>query len=370
MEKFRIHIIIGARPNFMKAAPVYHALKEVDEVDVEMIHTGQHYDKKLSDDILADLQVPAPEVNLKVGSGSHAVQTANIMIAYEALCMTDRPDLVIVVGDVNSTIACALTAAKLGLQVAHLESGLRSGDRGMPEEINRLLTDRISDVLWTPSEDADYNLLSEGVEKKKITFVGNLMIDSLVRMTPKIDVIDVFEEYGVKSGEFVLLTLHRPSNVDDPEKLASILNKISDTAKHFGKSVVFPVHPRTKKMLNHSGVSEVVKNPSFRLLEPLSYLHFMAMVKKASIVITDSGGIQEETTFLGVPCLTLRANTERPITISQGTNRLVKADQILSAAGELLNMQKKGNYNPPKYWDGGSAGRILADVKERYLKNR
>ena len=366
-SSFKIHIIIGARPNFMKAAPIFHELKKVEGVDVEMVHTGQHYDKRLSQDILDDLEIPAPKINLEVGSGSHAVQTANIMIKYEALCLEEKPDLVIVVGDVNSTIACALTAKKLGLNVAHLESGLRSRDMSMPEEINRLLTDRIADVLWTPSPDGDENLLNEGVAKEKISYVGNLMIDSLVKMKPKIDAVNASEKYGLEDKSYAVVTLHRPSNVDHPDRFLSVMREIDRTAEAMGVKVVFPVHPRTHKMMELPQIKQIVENPRFMLLEPLPYLEFVSLFQTSRFLITDSGGIQEETTFLKVPCFTLRPNTERPITISHGTNRLVEPETLFATVDAAF---RDGIDAPAgiQYWDGQGARRVVEDIERRFLK--
>ncbi len=362
----KIHIIIGARPNFMKAAPLYHALCQIDQIEVDLIHTGQHYDKNLSDDILADLNLPTPARNLNVGSGSHAVQTAKIMIRYEELCLENRPDLVIVVGDVNSTIACALTAKKLGLSVAHLEAGLRSRDMGMPEEINRILTDQLSDVLWTPSRDGNQNLLREGISESKISFVGNLMIDTLVNLSPQIDTIDIHSLFPEIPEEYGLITLHRPSNVDNPVVFEKIIRKIRELSLKYDIMMVFPVHPRTRSKLKYEGIAKYLSdNECFLLLEPIPYLRFMALVKRSRFLITDSGGIQEETTFLGIPCFTLRPNTERPITISEGSNVLVTPDNLLEKVEHALAAQSPV-HKIPDYWDGKSADRVVKDIIRRY----
>ena len=350
----------------MKAAPVFHELKKSKNIAVELVHTGQHYDKNLSDDILRDLQLPQPDYNLNVGSGSHAVQTANIMIRYEALCNETRPDLVIVVGDVNSTIACALTAKKMGLQVAHLEAGLRSRDMGMPEEINRILTDRISDVLWTPSEDGNQNLLEEGIAESKISLVGNLMIDTLVNLTPRIDQTDLSSILPGIPSEFGLVTLHRPSNVDEPRILKQIIHKIEALAVEHTIKMVFPVHPRTKNQLKKIKILEKLKNCGWCiLLDPLPYIQFMALVKHSKFLLTDSGGIQEETTFLGIPCFTLRPNTERPITISRGSNVLVTPINLKEAFDKNFS-SKSGHRHVLKFWDGKSSVRVAEDIKIRY----
>lgn len=366
ISQMKIHIIIGARPNFMKAAPLYHALCKIDQIEVDLIHTGQHYDKNLSDDILTDLNLPTPTRNLNVGSGSHAVQTAKIMIGYEELCLEDRPDLVIVVGDVNSTIACALTAKKLGLNVAHLEAGLRSRDMGMPEEINRILTDQLSDVLWTPSRDGNQNLLREGIDESKISFVGNLMIDTLVNLSPQIDTIDIRSFFPEIPEEYGLITLHRPSNVDNPVVLEKIIKKIQELSLKYDIMMVFPVHPRTRCKLNHEGIAKIFRDSNcFILLDPVPYLRFMALVKSSRFLITDSGGIQEETTFLGIPCFTLRPNTERPITISEGSNILVTPDNLLEKVEHSL-AAKRPEHKVPDYWDGKSAERVVKDIIFRY----
>lgn len=351
----------------MKAAPLFHELKESDQFQVQLIHTGQHYDPNLSGKILEDLGLPQPDFNLEVGSGSHAVQTANIMIRYEELCENrSLPDLVVVVGDVNSTIACALTAKKLGLQVAHLEAGLRSRDMGMPEEVNRVLTDRISDVLWTPSRDGDQNLLHEGVDPSKISFVGNLMIDTLVNLSPRIDEVDIQTLISGRPEKFCLVTLHRPSNVDDHRILDGIIGQLRDLSIERNLKIIFPVHPRTRKNLEVGSGAEIVsQTESIMLLDPLPYIQFMALVKRAEFLITDSGGIQEETTYLGIPCFTLRPNTERPITIECGSNTLATPETLLTAVENKLNSINK-EHRIPDFWDGKSAGRVVDDIKDRY----
>lgn len=349
----RVLHVVGARPNFMKAAPVLRALKSYPEVQQTLVHTGQHYDAAMSDVFFQQLEMPAPDFNLGVGSGTHAQQTAAVMTTIEPVLLDQRPDLVLVYGDVNSTVAAALVCSKLGIRIAHVEAGLRSGDRSMPEEINRLVTDQLSDLLFTPSGDGDENLLREGIAPAKIHRVGNIMIDTLVRLLPRAErefPRDITQPYA-------LVTLHRPSNVDDLPWLQEMLAALTDLSAHL--TVVFPVHPRTRHRLE--ALSSIATNGRFRLTEPLPYLQFLALQQRASVVITDSGGIQEETTFLGVPCLTVRENTERPITLQQGTNQLVGRDlrRLGSAAEEILSRkpQVTKRTNIP-LWDGHTAERI------------
>lgn len=347
--------IVGARPNFMKAAPVLHALSRRRGMRQTLVHTGQHYDKNLSDVFFSELEIPAPDVNLGVGSGTHARQTADIMSAFEPVLLDRRPDIVLVYGDVNSTVAAALVCSKLLVPIAHVEAGLRSFDRTMPEEVNRIVTDRLADVLFTPSEDGDENLLHEGVAREKIYRVGNVMIDSLVRLLPA---AIRCPKNGIPD-HFALVTLHRPSNVDDGETLKRILASLLKVNEEL--HVVFPVHPRTRARIAQFGIN--VDN--LHLLEPLPYIEFLALQRRAAVVITDSGGIQEETTYLQVPCLTVRNNTERPITVSMGTNTLVGQDGR-KLAGELvaiLDGKAKVGTVPP-LWDGHAGDRI-ADVLER-----
>lgn len=352
--KTLVHIV-GARPNFMKAAPVWRALAECGLRQV-IVHTGQHYDSNMSDVFFEQLGMPRPDANLEVGSKSHAEQTALIMIRFEQVVMEMRPDLVLVYGDVNSTVAAALVCAKLGIPVAHVEAGLRSFDRTMPEEINRLLTDQLADLLFTPSEDGNRNLAREGVAPEKVHLVGNVMIDTLVRLLKH-----ARPPAGVDlDGAFALVTLHRPSNVDDPESLCAIFNALERLTDRL--RIVFPVHPRTRKRMADIGLA--VKNAGrFQLLEPIGYLEFLALQRRACVVITDSGGIQEETTYLGVPCLTLRENTERPITVEVGTNELIGRDMNLltAAVGKILSGHWKKGRVPP-LWDGRASERIAAVV--------
>ena len=359
----KIHLIAAARPNFMKVAPLYHALKATDWATPIIVHTGQHYDKNMSDAILKDLRVPTPDFHLGVGSGSHAEQTGNVMIAYEKLCLAHRPDWIVVVGDVNSTAACAMVATKLWIPVVHLEAGLRSGDRQMPEEINRLVTDSIADVLWTPSVDANENLAREGVAADKIDLIGNIMIDSFEMLRTRIEASNARTELGLEDGKYALVTLHRPSNVDSIESLKPIIEKFVEAAAKL--PIVFVAHPRTIKSLDSFGMKDAfASTDGVTFLEPLPYMRFMNIVTGAKVVITDSGGLQEETTYLGIPCLTLRENTERPITVSQGTNKLVNARNMAENLQVVLN----GNWptgSCPPLWDGKAAMRAVECLQTR-----
>jgi UDP-N-acetylglucosamine 2-epimerase (non-hydrolysing) len=351
----RIVHVIGARPNFMKAAPVIRALSAYS-VEQIVVHTGQHYDFNMSDVFFQQLGMPAPDVNLQVGSGSHAQQTAHIMCRFEPVVLEKKPDLVVVYGDVNSTVAAALVCSKLMVRVAHVEAGLRSFDREMPEEINRLVTDQLSDLLFTPSEDGNRNLVREGIAPEKVFLAGNVMIDTLVRMLPEAD----RRLPADLPARYALVTLHRPSNVDDLDWLRSLLSSL----EHVGHEleVIFPVHPRTRQKISSLGIGHENKG-QIRFLEPLPYLDFLALQKHAAVVITDSGGIQEETTFLGVPCLTVRENTERPVTVTIGTNVLVGRDTALltSELARVLSHKKKNTGVPP-LWDGHAAERIAAVI--------
>jgi UDP-N-acetylglucosamine 2-epimerase (non-hydrolysing) len=349
----------------MKVAPLYHALKATDWATPLLVHTGQHYDKNMSDAILKDLGVPDSDFHLGIGSGSHAEQTGNVMIAYEKLCQENRPDWTIVVGDVNSTAACAMVCAKLWIPVVHLEAGLRSGDRTMPEEINRLVTDAIVDVLWTPSADANENLASEGVAADKIDLIGNIMIDSFEMLRANIEASKAREELGLTNGEYALVTLHRPSNVDAIDTLKPIVDGLVDASTKL--PVVFVAHPRTIKSLESFGMKDAFASThGITLLEPLPYVRFMNVVTGAKVVITDSGGLQEETTYLNIPCLTLRENTERPITVSQGTNRLVNASNMAENLQAVLSGDWQEGSCPP-FWDGKTAERAVAALKRRAL---
>ena len=347
----------------MKVAPLYHALKKTDWALPVLVHTGQHYDHNMSDAILQDLRVPAPDYHLGVGSGSHAEQTGNVMMAYEKVCMEDRPDWIVVVGDVNSTAACAMVGAKLWIPVVHLEAGLRSRDRRMPEEINRLVTDAIADVLWTPSEDGDENLINEGVPAERIDRIGNIMIDSFEMLREGIESSSAQQELGLESGEYAMVTLHRPSNVDSAETLEPIVAALEDASREL--PIVFVAHPRTMKGLDTFGLRDRLEQvPDFRLLEPVPYVKFMNLITGSRLVITDSGGLQEETTYLGIPCLTLRENTERPITVTMGTNELVTIDSLRDNLHRVLAGQWKQGECPP-LWDGRTADRAVDALKRR-----
>ena len=357
----RVHLIAAARPNFMKVAPLWHALTAAPDFAPVLIHTGQHYDPNMSDAIFADLSLPLPHHHLGVGSGSHAEQTGNVMIAYETIAVANRPDWLIVVGDVNSTLACALVGAKLRIPVVHLEAGLRSGDRDMPEEINRLATDAVADILWTPSPDGDENLLREGCSPERITNVGNIMLDSFELVRGKIAAAAEPEALGL-TGAYGVVTLHRPSNVDDPAALTALVEALLSVQARL--PLVFPVHPRTAQRLAVAGLDGRLARGGVKLTDPLPYVRFMSLVAGASAAITDSGGIQEETTYLSIPCLTLRENTERPITITQGTNRLVDAASLAAALDTALATQRSERPRPTN-WDGKTAVRCVADLRRR-----
>jgi UDP-N-acetylglucosamine 2-epimerase (non-hydrolysing) len=348
--------VVGARPNFMKLAPVHAALASRG-VRQTLVHTGQHYDAAMSDVFFEQLGIPQPDVNLGVGSGTHSVQTAEVMKRIEPVIVEAKPDWVLVYGDVNSTVAAALVCAKLRVRVAHVEAGLRSRDRSMPEEINRLVTDQLADLLLTPSEDGDANLLAEGIPRERIRFVGNVMIDTLVRLRPRADAEwpRLREQHAL--DRYLLLTLHRPSNVDDPDKLLPIVSALAEISREL--PVLFPVHPRTREAL---ASVRFAPPESFRFTEPLAYIDFLALQAHAAAVITDSGGIQEETTFLGVPCLTMRENTERPVTVTIGTNQLIGNDlERLRTEVRAIAAGRAKKGGVPPLWDGRAAERI-ADV--------
>ena len=355
--------VVGARPNFMKIAPIVEAMKRRErEFTPLLVHTGQHYDAAMSDAFFRDLDLPQPDVHLGVGSTSHAAQTAAIMERFEPVVLREKPDWVLVVGDVNSTLACALVCVKLGIRVAHVEAGLRSRDRTMPEEINRLLTDQISDLLLTPSSDADENLRAEGIPPERIRMVGNIMIDSLYNQLERSRQSRVKDDLGLTDQSYAVLTLHRPSNVDDPAIFGMILDALETISERL--QIVFPVHPRTRKTIAELGLdARVERIKGLRLIDPLGYLDFLSLYSSSRLVLTDSGGIQEETTVLGIPCLTLRENTERPITVTMGTNKVVGSDpaRITQTAFAALNETSKKTVSIP-LWDGHTAERILASL--------
>jgi len=384
----KIISVVGARPNFMKVAPIHKAFiqlgvrndsktQQVEELENKNLHgekhahintqpltinhlichTGQHYDEKMSKVFFEELELPQPHFYLGVGSGSHAEQTAKVMIEFEKVLINELPDLVIVVGDVNSTIACSLTAVKLGIKVAHVEAGLRSFDRQMPEEINRILTDSIADYLFVTEKSGIENLIKEGIDSSKIFFVGNVMIDSLINYLPKIQTSQIFSKLNIEKGSYSLITLHRPSNVDDKDRLEELISLIEEVSKN--QKVVFPIHPRTKNNLQKYDLLKYL-NHNIITTDPLGYIDFISLIKHCNFVLTDSGGIQEETTYLGVPCVTLRNTTERPITVEVGTNYLVGED--FSQAKKYINRILAGNHKQgkiPELWDGKSAERIV-----------
>lgn len=356
-------MVAAARPNFMKIAPLYHALKAEAWCEPVLVHTGQHYDANMSDDFFRDLRLPRPAHHLEIGSGTHAQQTAGVMVAYEKVCEMDRPDWTVVVGDVNSTAACAMVCAKIWVPLIHLEAGLRSGDRRMPEEINRLVTDAISDVLWTPSPDADANLLREGVPDSKIDRVGNIMIDSFEMLREQIEQCTTRERLKLEAGSYAVVTLHRPSNVDDPAILSGLVDQLLDISRDL--PMVFPVHPRTLKQLGAFGlIAKLEARPRITLTEPQSYINFMNLVQGARVAITDSGGLQEETTYLGIPCLTLRENTERPITVTEGSNRLLPPQDLHKGVGAVLAGPRVTGRRPDR-WDGRTASRCVEALRRR-----
>ncbi len=361
--KPRILAVVGARPNFMKVAPVWRELEKNGGFDTFLLHTGQHYDDNMSKIFFDDLKLPRPDVYLGVGSGRHGEQTGKIMTAFELVLEKEKPDLVIVVGDVNSTMACTLVAVKMGVAVAHVEAGLRSFDRTMPEEINRIVTDILAELLFTTSPEGETNLLAEGVDKKKIHFVGNVMIDSLRFYAEESEKSPILDRLSLRKKNYGLVTLHRPSTVDDPSVLSSVLEALEVIGAE--KPLVFPVHPRTRKVMEINGLK--VSGRELRLIEPTGYLDFMKLMHYSSIVLTDSGGIQEETTALEIPCLTIRENTERPITVEIGTNTLVgmDRDRIIEEGLRLVRHGVKGS-RIPDLWDGAAAARIVAVIESYF----
>ncbi len=392
----KIISVVGARPNFMKVAPIHRAIanynsksssvsdrhstiqpfnhsNEPDRITHLICHTGQHYDEKMSKIFFQDLELPEPDFYLGVGSGTHAEQTGKVMIEFEKVLLKEKPDYVLVVGDVNSTIACTLTAAKLHIKTIHVEAGLRSGDRMMPEEVNRVLTDSISDLLFVTEESGIKNLTHEGVPEEKVYFTGNVMIDSVAYYLSKAEKSNILNELSVEVGEYILVTLHRPSNVDEPEQLRKLIGMLNRLAER--RKVIFPVHPRTRKNLENQSLMQTIRSEaeiptrrdsqSVHLCDPIGYIDFLALTKKAELILTDSGGIQEESTYLGVQCITLRDSTERPVTVDIGTNQLLGSDLIAAekAANEILDGNLK-NGGVPELWDGYAAERIVKVIIE------
>jgi len=356
----RVICVCGARPNFMKIAPLMRAFDEHGGFETLLVHTGQHYDEKMSELFFDELGIPRPDVNLEVGSGTHAFQTAEIMKRFEPVVLDFAPDYVLVVGDVNSTIACGIVAVKLGVKLIHVEAGLRSFDHTMPEEINRILTDRISDLLFVTEQSGIDNLKNEGINSDKVHFVGNVMIDTLMGNRRKAQDSDILKRLGLTAKGYAAVTLHRPSNVDDMEKLSEIVCAFEVIARDL--KLVFPIHPRTRNNLKDTDLQRRMDAiDGLVLLDPVGYLDFLCLMSNAAMVITDSGGIQEETTILGVPCMTLRENTERPVTITEGTNRLVHVTtaDILRSYGEIRDGDFAAGGKVPKLWDGKAAGRIV-----------
>jgi UDP-N-acetylglucosamine 2-epimerase (non-hydrolysing) len=365
-RKLKLLIVAGARPNFMKVAPIIKCVRTYgldDEqrgvtLDYRLVHTGQHYDEKMSEIFFSELGIPAPDINLEAGSGSHAVQTANVMARFEPVCEQERPDWVVVVGDVNSTMACTLVCSKMGIKVAHVEAGLRSFDRTMPEEVNRIVTDSLADLLLTPSPDADENLEREGISSARIRLVGNVMIDALVANLEKARVSRLPSALGLKPRGFVYVTLHRPSNVDHEASLTAIMSEMQRLASRL--PVVFPMHPRTHKMCKQFGIS-LNGSANLKVLEPIGYHDSLSLTEQARLVITDSGGLQEESTYFRTPCLTLRPNTERPVTITHGSNRLTALPRLGADITQALEGQERAGTVPP-LWDGQAAKRALQQI--------
>ena len=363
MKPTEVHLIAAARPNFMKVAPAYHALRKQAWCKPILVHTGQHYDEQMSAAFLRDLELPEPDIHLAIGSGSHAEQTARVMIAYEKVCQERPPAWVIVVGDVNSTMACTLAAKKLCLPVAHLEAGLRSGDRTMPEGINRIVTDSIANLLWTPSPDGDENLLREGVPAERIERIGNIMIDSYELMRPRIEATATRDRFGLAANGYGVVTLHRPANVDLARTLAPLLAALSAVSAKL--PLVFPMHPRTRARIKEFGLERLLADsPGIHLCEPLGYIDFMGLVRECRLALTDSGGVQEETTYLGIPCFTLRDTTERPVTISEGSNRLIKLHELKDVVAEVASAGGRRG-RKPELWDGHAADRLAASLRRR-----
>jgi len=372
LKKIKLLIIAGARPNFMKIAPLLKAIDKYNKIsnnsiyfEKYLVHTGQHYDKNMSDIFFKELDIMPPDINLEVGSGSHAYQTANIMLRFEPVCVSYNPDWVIVVGDVNSTLACCLVCAKLGIKVAHIEAGLRSFDRTMPEEINRIVTDALSDLLFTPSEDANKNLIAEGIPESKIKFVGNIMIDSLLEKLPEVKNSQIVKKLDLIPHNYIYVTLHRPSNVDEKEKFKMIIDCLSEISNKI--DIIYSVHPRARKIISEMNIGEVPGRINrLKLIEPVGYIDSLSLIDNARLVITDSGGIQEETTFLRTPCLTLRPNTERPVTIKLGSNKLTNLNNLIDDIENILEGPIKKGEIPP-LWDGKTADRIISELANQNI---
>jgi UDP-N-acetylglucosamine 2-epimerase (non-hydrolysing) len=365
--KIKLVAAVGARPNFMKLAPLYSELKKHSQFDTVIVHTGQHYDYLMSKIFFEELGIPEPDYYLGVGSGPHGEQTGRIMTEFEKVLVKERPALVVVFGDVNSTLACSITAKKLFIAVAHVEAGLRSFDMTMPEEINRKLTDSIGDFLFTPSADADENLVREGIGRDKIYLVGNIMIDSLIAVLGKIDKSyqdQILRKSGLNKKNYALITLHRPRNVDYKDSLTKILDFLNELSEKI--TVIFPMHPRTRKNMDSFGIKADL-NSRLKIVEPMKYGEFIALEKNAGFVITDSGGIQEETTYLNIPCLTLRPNTERPVTITEGTNRLITMESARQQTEQILSGKWKSG-RPPELWDGRTAERMAGILKNEFVR--
>lgn len=354
-----IHVVVGARPNQMKAAPLLRVLRSSEEFTPYLVDTGQHYDHEMAGIFFEQFGMGNPDISLNVGSSTHGKQTANILERYEAVLLERQPDCVIVIGDVNSTVACSLAATKLGIPTVHLEAGLRSNDRGMPEELNRIVTDHLCDLLWTPSPDGDENLANEGIDGQKIVRVGNIMIDTLVQMEPLFRARNMKEELGITASHLVV-TLHRPSNVDDESVLSLILAQLNNLAEQY--TLVWPIHPRTKSRIESYGLQSYIDHENIRCVPPLGYVEFMSLVASSNGVITDSGGIQEETTYLGLPCLTVRPNTERPITITEGTNQLITPEDVIERSS--IFAVKNATRPSIDLWDGKTAERCVDSLKK------
>lgn len=360
--------VVGARPNFMKIAPIQREMAKYENIEPVLVHTGQHYDEKMSKLFFEDLELPEPNIYLDIGSASHAVQTAKIMIEFEKVIESQKPDLVLVVGDVNSTAACSLVASKMGVKIGHVEAGLRSFDRVMPEEINRIVTDSISDYLFVTEQSGLDNLKNEGIPDSKVFFTGHVMIDSLIYFLEKAKQSDILDKFNLNGTPYVLVTLHRPSNVDVKENLEKLLDAFEIVGKNL--KIIFPIHPRTKKMISTFGLDQKVQsNKNLMLTDPIGYLDFMNLMQNSKLCLTDSGGIQEETTYLGIPCITMRENTERPITVDIGTNVIVGSDTnlIITEVEKILQgKQKTGKI--PELWDGKAAERIVEIIDGNFNK--